>query len=288
MGFTNYHGHTFYCDGKGTPAEYLEAALQQQMPAYGFSSHAPLPYDIAWTMKAEEADAYVREIKALRTDLQHSIEIYLGMEVDYIPHVAGPGHERIQRLGLDYTIGSVHFVDFFEDGRPWEIDGTHQVFMEGLQQIFKGDIRLAIERYYALIRQMITEDPPHIIGHLDKIKIQSEEGKLFSEKEDWYQHAVEQTLQLIKESGLIVEVNTRGIYKKKSTETYPSPPILKRMKALDIPIMLNADAHHPREITSCFEETAKLLLKIGYTHCRVLLQGQWQDIKLTTKGLDYA
>lgn len=287
MGFTNFHSHTHFCDGKGSVEAYAEAAVAQGMPAYGISSHAPLPYDVAWTMKETDTSAYVAEIEAAKEKYAGEIQLYRGLEVDYIPGVAGPNHARIQMLHLDYTVGSVHFVDFFQNGFPWEIDGQHTVFLDGLSQIFNGDIQKAVERYYALIRQMVEEDPPEIVGHLDKIKIQSEEGQLFDERSDWYRAAVEESLLAIKRKGLIVEVNTRGIYKKKTELPYPSPWILERMKALEIPIMLNSDSHHPREITACFTETATLLIDLGYDHCRILLDGKWQDVAFTPQGIHY-
>lgn len=285
MAFTNYHGHCYYCDGKEAPEQYVQAAITQQMPAYGFSSHAPLPFDISWPMQEEDSRKYVEEISELKEQYADQIEIYKGMEVDYIPGVAGPGHERIRQFGLDYTVGSVHFVDFFPNGHPWEIDGSHQVFLDGLHQIFHGDIEQAVRRYYALIRQMIQEDPPDILGHLDKIKIQSEEGALFDEQSAWYQEEVEQTLEVVAGTDVVVEVNTRGLYKKKVKEPYPSYWLLDRMKALKIPIMLNADAHHPREISACFSEVAWRLQQIGYDQVRVLLHGKWQSVPFSTKGI---
>jgi histidinol-phosphatase (PHP family) len=56
------------------------------------------------------------------------------MEVDYIPGSIGPKSKAILDAKLDYTVGSVHFVDSFPDGRGWEIDGSHQVFW----MAFKG------------------------------------------------------------------------------------------------------------------------------------------------------
>ncbi len=284
-GFTNYHGHLHYCDGIGSANEHAQAAISKGMLACGFSSHAPLPYDIAWTMSQESLKNYADEIEAAQAQYAAQLEIYRGLEVDYVPGIAGPSHERLKDARLDYTIGSVHLVDFFPDGRPWEIDGPHRHFLEGLNKIFHRDIQATVERYYELTRKMIEEDPPDVVGHLDKIKMQNEEGSLFSESAIWYQEAVDETLQLIAQKGLIVEVNTRGIYKKKTDETYPSPEMLRRMKALEIPVMINSDAHHPRELTEYFEQTASLLLHIGYQSCRVLLQGKWQDRELTDKGL---
>lgn len=287
MAFTNYHGHCHYCDGKESPEQYVQAALAQQMPAYGFSSHAPLPFDIAWPMQEEASRKYVAEINELKVKYAGQIEIYVGMEVDFIPGVAGPGHQRIRSAGLDYTVGSVHFVDFFPDGHPWEIDGAHQVFLDGLQQIFHGNPEQAVRRYYALIRQMLQEDPPDILGHLDKIKIQSEEGCLFDEQDSWYQEEIAHTLDVIAATDVIVEVNTRGLYKKKSLEPYPGYRILERMKKMNIPVMLNADAHHPREITAHFTEVASCLQQMGYDHMRILLNKKWQHVPFTTEGLQY-
>ena len=48
---------------------------------------------------------------------------------------------------------------------------------------------------------MVQDDPPDIVGHLDKIKIQSEDGQLFNEQSDWYQQAVSETLDVIAETG---------------------------------------------------------------------------------------
>ncbi len=285
MAFTNFHGHCAYCDGKETPEAFIREAVRQRMPVYGFSSHAPLPFDLPWPMRAENTEKYIAAIESLKHTYAGQIEIYTGLEVDYIPQIAGPGQPSIRQWPLDYTIGSVHFVDFFPEGRPWEIDGLHQVFLKGLEEIFQHDIEKAIRRYYALLRQMVQEDPPDVIGHLDKIKIQSEEGQLFSEEAKWYREAVEETLEVIAQSGIIVEVNTRGIYKKKSAEPYPSYWILEKIKAKNIPIMLNADAHHPQEITACFEEVAARLQAIGFEQFRLLRRGVWQDVAFNTQGI---
>ncbi len=211
--------------------------------------------------------------------------IYCGMEVDYIPGKIGPRNKLILDAFLDYTVGSVHFVEAFEDGKGWEIDGSHQVFLNGLQQIFGGDIEKAVSRYFELTRQMVEQECPDVVGHLDKIKIQDEEGKLFSEQSDWYQKQVRQTLQIIADAGVIVEVNTRGIYKKKTSQTYPSTWVLKEMFKLNIPLTINSDCHHPDEITACFADTALLLQTIGFKHVWVLLKNEWQPVPFDDKGL---
>ena len=285
MSYTNYHGHCHYCDGQEAPEAYVQAAIKQGMSGYGFSSHAPLPYNFTWPMRPDDLTVYRQEIAALQQQYADRIPIYCGLEIDYIPQVTGPNHPRWKELALDYTVGSVHFVDFFADGQPWEIDGSHAVFLQGLETIFAGDIRRAVERYYALIRQMVSEAPPDIVGHLDKIKIQSEDGRLFDEAVPWYREAVQQTLEVIAERSLIVEVNTRGLYKQKTAEPYPGWWVLERVRDMRIPIVLNSDAHHPREVTAFFPEIASRLGQLGFRQVRQLRGGVWQTVRLDTTTL---
>ena len=285
MPWTNYHSHTHFCDGKLGPEAYAAEAARQGLRAYGFSSHAPLPYNVAWDMRPESVATYLAQIAQLQADYQGKLELYVGMEVDFVPGRLGPQHPSIRSLGLDYCIGSVHFVDAFPDGTGWEIDGTHQVFLRGLQEIFAGNVRRAVGRYYELTRQMVEQEPPTVVGHLDKIKIQNEGGRLFSETEPWYQQEVLATLQAIARAGLLLEVNTRGIYKHKTPELYPSRWVLAWALNLKIPVTLNSDAHHPLEITEQFSYAAGVLQEVGYTHLHSLQENRWQPFRFTAQGL---
>ena len=39
----NYHTHTTFCDGKNTPQEIVEGAIQKRFDAIGFSGHINVP-----------------------------------------------------------------------------------------------------------------------------------------------------------------------------------------------------------------------------------------------------
>jgi histidinol-phosphatase (PHP family) len=288
MSWTNYHSHSRYCDGSNEMEDYLHEAIRQKIRVYGFSSHAPMTISTPWAMPYEKVAQYLEEGEYLKQKFEDLIEVYLGMEVDFIPEVVGPTSSFIRSLKLDYIIGSIHFVDSFPDsGQPWEIDGKTSLFKKGLKKIFKGNIKKAIKRYYALTRQMLEEQCPEILGHLDKIKIHNRKEFFFDETEDWYKKEINKTLKVLAKSGSILEVNTRGIYKKKSIETYPSPWILKKALTLKIPVMINSDAHHPQEVSKQFAETAQMLLAIGYKEVRILAEGKWQNRTLTPKGIQF-
>lgn len=276
--WSNFHTHSHYCDGKGAIVDYLEQAVRTGVNHIGFSSHAPIPFPCKWCVKAGDLSAYLREIESLKPQYP-GLQIYRGLEIDYVPGIISPA----DFAGLlDYTIGSIHFVDRFEETH-WEIDNTIEVFRKGLSKIFRNDVRAAIARYYELTREMIVRTPPDILGHLDKIKINMKNSE-FEESESWYRKEVDKTLAAISDSNAIVEVNTRGIYKKKSSDTYPSPWILERIHHLRIPVTLNSDAHHPEDLTREFEPSLTLLKDIGFRYLSVFDCGIWKDMPINEYG----
>lgn len=277
MILSNYHSHTHYCDGTDSPETYVKKALELGLKAYGFSSHAPIPYPVVkWCMKMDRRRDYVHEIRQLQTKYAGEIELYCSMEVDFIPDEMGCSAPWIKELGLDYTISSVHFVGFEEAGVPWEIDGTHEGFKRGLTQLFGGDVNKAVTRYFEITRTMLEKDCPSVLGHMDKIKMHNSDFRYFEEDESWYRNQVMETLELARSKQVLIEVNTRGIYKKKTTEPYPSPWILKEMKKLGIQVVVNSDGHHPTELIACFEQAYAHLRQAGYTESFHFLNGEWK------------
>jgi histidinol-phosphatase (PHP family) len=274
--WTNYHTHSNYCDGKESLSTYVNNPNIQSL---GFSSHAPLPFDCKWCMPVEKLDSYFSEIEELKRNT--AIEIYSGLEVDFIPGVISPATFS----QTDYTIGSIHFVDQFADGTPWEIDGLHSIFQSGLEQIFKNDYRSAWASYFEFTRQMLRESPPTILGHLDKMKIQNANNLYFNENESWYQAEIKELLQVVKQTNTIVEINTRGIYQQKSETTYPSPWIIELMKQLNIRVTLSSDAHHPKDLFNQFENAASILLQAGYKKICILKEGTWKEVNFNETGI---
>lgn len=278
--WSNFHTHNQYCDGKGAIKDYAEQAVRSGVRNLGFSSHAPIPFPCKWCLKAESLKSYLDEIESVKP-LFPDLEIYKGLEIDFIPGVISPVDFRSQ---LDYTIGSIHFVERFGETH-WEIDNTQEVFREGLSRIFDNDIRKAITRYYELTREMVLKTPPDILGHLDKIKVNSRETH-FEESEPWYREQIDKTVKAIASMDTIVEVNTRAVYKKKCDTPYPSPWILERMKESGIPVTISSDAHHPEDLTRGFTSALALLKDIGFRYLSVFDGGTWKKMPLAQYGTD--
>jgi histidinol-phosphatase (PHP family) len=272
----NFHTHTTFCDGKEPPENFVMEAIKQDFKALGFSGHAPVPFANQFTTPPEKLDEYCAVIRNLKEQYRDKIDIYLALEADYIPGVTWDFSSFNDRCQLDYIIGSVHMVTGDHRDKYWMIDGIlRDSYDEGLKECFDGDIRKGVEAYYNQTAEMVSTQQPTIIGHFDKIKMWNQ-NRYFTGEEPWYRQAVTGALEVIKEKGCIVEVNTRGLYKHTTGEPFPGAAILEEIHRMAIPVTLNADAHRPQEISGSFNEALDLLQTIGFDHLRVFHKGAWE------------
>lgn len=287
--FQNLHTHTLFSDGSDSPERYIEAAIRQGMPSLGFSDHSPLPFKNDFALKEGRIGTYCETILSLRKQYSSgspernnypAAGIFLGLEVDFIP---GMGHSFAylrENFPFDYVIGSVHLVRNGTADNLWFIDGPDPAtYDNGLNSLFGGDIRKGVVAYYRQINEMLSTGRLEIIGHLDKIKMHNR-GRFFDETEPWYPALVDETLQLVKETGVIVEVNTRGLYKKRSDSLFPGPAALRKIRDLEIPVIISSDAHKPSEVSMLFTETADLLSGIGFGEVMNLTHAGWKNVPL--------
>jgi histidinol-phosphatase (PHP family) len=279
-GFGNYHTHTHHCDGKGAPWEFAEAAIRKGMPRLGFSGHNVVPFSTSWTMPAERLESYVEDVTSAREKYRGRLEVFLGIEADFIPGVASPAHPRIRDLRLDFVIGSVHFVGPRDGDHEWTVDGPKQELAAMLQDGFGGDRRRLVERYYDLLSSMSRDAAPDIIGHFDLIKKNNRDGSLFSEQAPWYGAAVRTALEAVRKAGAILEVNTGGMTRNTSGAFYPSAWILEEARRMGIPVVISADAHTPDHVDGMFAEAVEFVKKAGYRLQRQLTVDGWIDVPL--------
>lgn len=197
------------------------------------------------------------------------------MEIDYIPGITTSFAEFRQRAGLEYAIGGIHLVRNGDNPTLWFIDGAERNFDEGLKLVFNNDIRSAVATYYHQLCEMIQTQKPDVIAHFDKVKMNNRK-RYFTEDEPWYQELVKQTIDVIATSGAIVEVNTRGIYMKRSDSLYPGIALLEQCHRKNIPVTISADAHDPEQVNGYFPETVEIIKQIGFRRIMVLEENGWK------------
>ena len=277
----NFHMHSNFSDGACEPEEYVQAALKLGFKGIGFSEHSILPFENTFALKQGREEAYVNETRRLKEKYKDRIQVYRSLEVDYIPGMSTGLKELKQKLSLDYVIGSVHLVRKSpEEERLWFIDGPKvETYDYGINEIFGGNAREAVTAYWHQVYELIMNEEFDVIGHLDKIKMHNK-GRWFDEKSDWYVQLVDRALDMIAEKGIMVEANTRGIYKKRSDELFPGEYILIKLRQRGVRIMLSSDAHHPSEINAYFPEAINILKKCGYSSVWIFEGTGWTEVYL--------
>jgi len=295
MTIFNLHTHTRFSDGSDEPLKYVEEAIRQGFHTLGFSDHAPVPFANTFAIREDELGAYFEAITKLKSTkyevrstktssrIPHpasGISFLTGLEVDYIPAITKTFQYYRDNFPVDYLIGSVHLVKNEGTDMLWFIDGPEiAIYDQGLKDIFGGDAKAGVTAYYRQIQEMIQNEKPDIVGHLDKIKMYNR-GRYFSEADAWYVTLVDDVLEMIRDAGCVVEVNTRGIYKKRSDTLFPGPDILKKINNLNIPITITSDAHKPAEISNYFAEARILLKEIGFTKQVMLTKSGWVEVEI--------
>ena len=264
MHLTNLHTHTTYCDGQNSAEEMIQAAIKCGFQSIGISTHGPVQFENDWNIKNEDIEKYMDEINRLKEKYKGYICVFLGMELDYIPSIGFDEKNRELIDRLDYYIGSVHHMGWLNSDSMWIVDWDIEELMEGISKSFNGSIRSTVEAYYNLIVEMAVNFEPPIIGHLDLIKKFNKEQSLFDEREDWYKTCVINCLEVIKDTDSILEINTSDMSKGYINEQYPSNFILKLIKEMNIPIMINSDAHDIGNLDYKFNEMYKLIRSLGF------------------------
>lgn len=262
---TNYHTHSHYCDGKGELREYVEYALAHGFCELGFSGHAPVPFENTFAIHQEDYLTYCNEVRALKEEYRGRISIHLGLEIDYIPGVLDDFTKLIEEGGLEYFIGGVHLVNRSDNPNElWFIDGSKQeMYDEGLQRVYGGDIRRGVGAFFRQTNEMIEQVRPPVIAHFDKIVMHNRD-RYFTYDEPWFRNLVYETVELIRETGCIAEINTRGLYKKRHTDFYPATETIRHMSQRGIPVLVGTDAHEPANL-DMFEGVFELLDELHYS-----------------------
>lgn len=276
----NLHTHTHYCDGSSKPEEYIQKAIDLGFHTLGFSSHAPLPSPNKFGIEESEVKNYVADVRALQQKYKNKLSLYLSLEIDFIPGIIDDFQELKKACNLDYIIGSVHLVKAENDSNLWFIEGgKHEVYDAGLEKVFGGDIKKGVKAYYHQINKMLSTQDFDILGHFDKVKMHNKD-RYFTEDESWYLSLVDESLDHIQSKGVIVEVNTRGIYKGRSKSLFPGIEVLKKIKDRRIPITVSSDAHTPEELPLLLKETIVVLSQLGFKELMCFGEMGWEAIPI--------
>ena len=243
------HTHTTYCDGKNTPREMIEAAIAKGLRRIGFSGHSPSPCQGEdYAMKPEEIPQYIAEVRALAEEYKDRIEVLCGIEQD----VYSPPAPK----GLDYIIGSVHYVkagDVY-----FAVDISPDDLRKNCDTYFGGDAYAMIEAYFAGYERL-AHMKFDIVGHIDLITKFNRDGAFFDEHDERYLSAARRAVDVLIPTGACFEINTGAISRGYRDAPYPAPKILDYIRSKGGKFILSGDTHRAENLCYGFDEWGKLI-----------------------------
>jgi histidinol-phosphatase (PHP family) len=237
------------CFTAGNAERYRQAADDRGIAELGVSEHihrfsqALEIWDHRfWREQAvDDVYAYCEFVRA-DTDLR------LGLEVDFVPGREDRTANLIDRLDLDYVVGSVHFIgDFAVD------DGEYDIWTSGrsANEVWR--------RYFETLGEAAGSGLFDILAHPDLVKIW---GGGRPRPDGDLRRFYELAMDGIAESGIAVEVSTAGL-RKPVGEIYPSRPFLEMCIDAGAPIALSSDAHVPGDVGRDYDAALELLEESG-------------------------
>ncbi|MEG1643092.1 MAG: histidinol-phosphatase [Bacteroidales bacterium] len=269
---TNYHSHSTYCDGKSNIEEFVATAVWLGFSSYGISPHSPIPLNSDSNMRKSRMGDFIGEMENLKLKYEGKIELYSGMEIDYLGDEWNATGEYFSSLPLDYRIGAVHFVKD-DDGRYVDIDCNCNAFCEITDKRFGGDIRHLVEIYFGTMRRMIETGGFDFVAHPDKISMNASSYLSGITGEDWYNDLVSDYYTFIASKGVILEVNTKSFYHKGCL--FPNKEWFSFLNSLGVQLVVNSDAHIPVLMTQGYSEVKRMLKDAGYTSLMQFKAGEW-------------
>jgi histidinol-phosphatase (PHP family) len=240
----DYHMHTTFSDGKDSYLSYLEVARKKDLAEIGFTDHITLaPVD--WSVKEIDFPVLRENLKNLCNNFSEDVQVRFGLEMDYFPEKEDEIRQVISYFPVDYVIGSVHFIG------DWNFDSDLSLYG-------KWSNNELYRMYFDLIQQAAKSGLFDVIAHFDLIK------KLKCWPESDQSALFEETLKIIKEANVVLELNTSGI-DRPCAEFFPNHEILSMACKLGIQVTLGSDAHQSSQVARHFDSAIAMLKDIGYT-----------------------
>jgi histidinol-phosphatase (PHP family) len=260
----NLHTHSIYDDGNDEMEAMLLEAIKQGYTHFGFSGHGYNHPADPWSMSEKKEEAYFRDIKTLKEKYANQIKLYAGMEQDSI------GKVYSKEMGLDYIIGSVHFVT--KNGVDYPIDYSKQMWQVILQDVYQNDFLAFAKDYYQAVAKLAQYQEVDIIGHIDLIAKYNEDACCFDFENPAYLKEAYIAIDTLIAAGKIFEINTGAMARGSRKEPYPHESLLAYIQKQGGKILINADCHNKDKLAAGYEAALAAVKKAGFSFLMLLDQ----------------
>ena len=268
--FQNLHTHTTYCDGTLPPEEMIKAAIARGGSSIGFSEHSYVSFDEEYSMSLDDTPRYISEVNNLKKKYEGTIDVFLGIEMDYFTDKAPEG--------LEYIIGAAHHVE--KSGKFITVDGCAEHLKKMNDEHFDGDYYAMAEAYFATVADVIHKTNADIVGHFDLISKNNVNGSMFDESHPRYLNAAIGAMEQVLKKRSLFEVNTGAMYRRGKSEPYPSVFLLKELQKRGGEVTLSSDSHCADSLFYKFDEMLELIKSCGFRYIKRFTKDGFIDEKL--------
>lgn len=252
----NFHTHTKRCKhANGEDADYVNAAIKNNLSILGFSDHGPYPDNrFGLRMNFNELEEYQSTLESLKEKFQDSIDIKIGLEIEYLFSDDFYYNYLKNELKFDYlALGQHLFLN--SNG---ELKNTYSLQSTKDYLEYAESICLGIKSGYF-----------SFVAHPDLMFINDFPWDENCDK------ACDLIINTAKEYDFILEFNAnglrRGLKKYCDGKRYPYPyeKFWNKVSSKKVKTLINSDCHSPKELwdsimEEAYELTEKLKLNIVY------------------------
>ena len=258
------HIHTRLCKhAEGDVFDYVEKAIDLGITEIAFTDLIPLPnnFDLAHRMRFDEIDTYSDWVMKAK-EKYPEITIRYGIEADFYEGFENFTEKFLSQYDFDIVIMSVHFIRHWPEGN-WVFD--YHFPNKSKEEIYKD--------YLSIMKRGIETGLFDVLGHSDMIK--SPGDSLIQ----LIPNDVNELLQVVKKSGMAIEINTSG-YRKNVLEPYPGLDWIPLISDNSIPLTIGSDAHHPNQVGLQFKPVYKRVKEAGIKKLIVYDKRRKMEIKI--------
>lgn len=252
---TNYHTHTYLCKhANGTPSDYVSEAIKKGYQEIAITDHGPLIQEIISNFYTRRMDfndynnKYLNDLSVAKNKYGNRIKIYTGLEIEYFDSMIDNYKEFLEKL--DFLIIGQHYI-------------YHNNKYKSVYAILTDD---EIITYGQMVIRAMESGLFKIIAHPD----------IFSYKRKWNETCNKVAKQIIAsaiKNNVYLEFNVNGIrnameknrqWITKSGQTnydYPRIEFFKLVKEAGVPVIINDDAHDPKQLNDKFTKIAIQMAK---------------------------
>ena len=247
---TDFHSHIV----RSSAGQMVQRAQEKHLRALGLSEHVfqmiearPLLPHMPQEGPFLALDDYFARIREAAE--QAELEVFTGLEVDFVPGQNAEIQETIQGRSWDFLIGSVH-----------QVDG---VLFEARHRRSQEEGEALWLRYFELLREAVGSGAFSLVSH----PVRMREANPFLPP--YLDEELERLAAEATRHDVALEINGYDVL------TYPS--LVKRLAracaAQQTPISVGSDAHDPRGVAQGHALSEEILREAGINKVRI-----WKDM----------